>query len=96
MFFNHIHCKYTGLKGFVNLYEYALEYSYMLTEKAKYKAKVLMFWEKHGLEATIDAFPVKRPTLFVWKKKLREGGGKLEALNDKKRVPLTRRKKIWS
>ena len=94
-FFNHSHCKYTGLKGFVNLYEYALEYSYMLTEKAKYKAKVLMFWEKHGLEATIDAFPVKRPTLFVWKKKLREGGGKLEALNDKKRIPLTRRKRIW-
>ncbi len=94
-FYNHIHCKYTGLKGFVSLYEYALRYSYMITEKAKYKVKVLLFWEKHGLEATIDAFPVKRPTLFLWKKKFKESRGKLESLNDKKRIPKTIRKREW-
>lgn len=93
-FFNHWHCKFTGIKGFVNLYEDGLKYR-MLTEKAKYKAKALTFWEKHGLEATMDAFPVKRPTLFLWKKKLRESGGKLESLNDKKRIPKTRRKRKW-
>jgi hypothetical protein len=94
-FFNHIHCKYTGVKGFLTIYNDGLRYRYMITERAKYKAKVLVFWEKHGLEATMDAFPVKRSTLFLWKKKLREGGGKLETLNDKKRVPITRRKRIW-
>lgn len=67
----------------------------MITKKAKYKAKVLAFWEKHGLEATMDAFPVKRPTLFLWKKKFREGGNKIEALNDKKRTPKTTRKREW-
>ena len=86
-FFNHIHCKYTGVKGFVRLYEDGLRYQYMITEKAKYKAKVLVFWEKHGLEATLDAFPVKRPTIFLWKKKFKEGGSRLEALNDQKRAP---------
>jgi hypothetical protein len=48
-----------GLKGFARLYNDALKWSRMLTEKAKHKIKVLVFWEKHGLEATLDAFPHK-------------------------------------
>ena len=51
-FFNHIHCKYTGIKGFLTVYNDGLRYRYMITERAKYKAKVSVFWEKHGLEAT--------------------------------------------
>jgi len=94
-FFNHIHCKYTGIKGFLTVYNDGLRYRYMITERAKYKAKVLIFWEKHGLEASLDAFLERRSTIFLWKNKLKEGGGKLEALNDKKRVPLTRRRRIW-
>ena len=90
-----IHCKYSGIKGFINLYEYALRYSYMITNKAKHKAKILSFWKRHGLEATLDAFPVKRPTLFLWKKKLREGNGKLESLNEKSKAPRDKRKRTW-
>ena len=40
-FYNHWHCKFTGIIGFVNLYEDGLKYR-MLTEKAKYKAKILL------------------------------------------------------
>jgi transposase InsO family protein len=94
-FYHKIHCKFTGIKGFVRVYEDELKYR-MLTEKAKYKAKVLIFWEKHGLEATIDAFPVKRSALFLWKKILRDNQGKLISLNDKKRIPKTTRKREWS
>jgi transposase InsO family protein len=93
-FYNHWHCKFTGIKGFVNLYEDGLRYR-MLTEKAKYKAKVLVFWEKHGLVATMDAFPVKRSTLFLWKQALKSGGGKLLSLNEKKRIPKNTRKRGW-
>ncbi|KAF0147911.1 MAG: hypothetical protein FD188_3518, partial [Ignavibacteria bacterium] len=93
-FHNHWHCKFKGIKGFVNVYEYGLKYR-MLTEKAKYKAKVLLFWEKHGLEATLDAFPQKRPTLFLWKKQLKQGNGKIESLNEKKRTPKTKRGRLW-
>jgi hypothetical protein len=57
-FFNHIHCKYTGIKGFIKVYNDAIKYRYMITPKALAKAKVLIFWEKHGLEATLDAFPL--------------------------------------
>ena len=93
-FFHKIHCKFTNIKGFVKAYEDGVVWR-MLTQKAKDKAKVLIFWEKHGLEATMDAFPVKRSTLFEWKKQLKEGQGKLVSLNQKKRTPKRKRKRIW-
>ena len=93
-FYHKIHCKFTGVKGFVSAYEDGLKYR-MLTNKAKHRAKVLIFWEKHGLEAAMDAFPVKRSTLFLWKKKFKASQGKLISLNDKKRIPKTTRKREW-
>ncbi len=38
---------------------------HMLSDKAKHKARVLSFWAKHGLEATIEAFEVKDRTLIL-------------------------------
>ena len=67
----------------------------MITEKAKHKYKVLCFWEKHGLEATIEAFNVKKRTLYDWKNKLKKRGGKPESLNEKSKTPKTKRKRIW-
>lgn len=67
----------------------------MITQKAHRKYKVLVFWEKHGLEATMDAFSVKRRTLFLWQKQFNENGKIPEALNDKKRIPKTKRKRLW-
>ncbi len=93
-FYNHIHCKYAGIKGFITVYNNAIRYRYMITEKAKHRTKVLIFWEKHGLEAALDAFPVKRSILFLWKKKLRESGGKFESLNNQSRVPKNKRQRI--
>ncbi len=83
------------VKGLVNLNDYALRLAYMIQEKAKHRVKVLAFWEKHGIKATRDAFPAKRSTLFSWKKKLKEGKGRLEALNDFSRAPRKRRKRLW-
>lgn len=94
-FYHHIHCKYTGVKGFVTLYNDALRYRYMITDKALHKARVLAFWEKHGLQATTEAFNVKRRSLFGWRKKLKESDGKFEGLNDKSRAPGRKRKRIW-
>lgn len=93
-FFHKIHCKYTGVKGFVTAYQDGVVWR-MLTQKAKDKAKALVFWEKHGLRATIDAFSAKRSTLFEWKKQLKEGQGKLVSLNEKKRTPKRTRKRDW-
>jgi len=78
------------------LYEDAVRWAYMLTKKAKHKANILLFWEKHGLQATMDAFSVKRSTLFYWKKQWEEGDKRVESLNDKSRAPQTTRKRLWS
>lgn len=55
--YHHIHSKFAGIKGFITAYEDGILWR-MLTQKAKDKAKALIFWERHGLEATMDAFPV--------------------------------------
>lgn len=67
----------------------------MITQKAKYKARILVFWEKHGLEACLDAFPVKRSSLYLWKQKWEQGGKRIEALNERSRAPRAKRKRIW-
>lgn len=84
-----------GVRGFGHLADYALRWARMLTDKAKHKAKVLSFWDKHGLEATLDAFAVKKRTLFDWKRQLKQGGGQLEALNEKSKRPKNIRSRVW-
>ena len=79
----------------LTVYRDALRSRYMITKQAERKAKMLVFWEKHGLEATLEAFEVKRRTLFAWKKKWIGGGRKPEALNEKSRAPRTKRKRLW-
>ena len=83
------------VKGFVNLNDYALRLAYMISDKAKHKARILLFWKTHGLKAALDAFVSKRSTLFSWKRRLKEGRGRLEALNDASRAPRRRRKRLW-
>ena len=90
-----IHCKYTGIKGFLTVYDRAVKFRYMITEEAKRRLKILSHWEKHGLSSTIDAFGVLKRTLYNWKHILKEGGGKIEALNPKKRAPKNRRRRSW-
>ena len=87
--------KYRGIKGFVTVYNRALRYRYMITEQAHKRYKSLIHWSKHGLESTVDAFSVKRRTLFNWKSRLNKCGGKIEALNPGKRTPQTKRRRSW-
>ena len=94
-FYHHIHCKYAGIKGILTVYNHYLKYKYMISEKALKRMRILVFWEKHGLEATMEAFQIKRRTLFDWKKKFQNGGSKIEALNDKSRAPQKKRARQW-
>jgi transposase InsO family protein len=94
-FYHHIHSKYAGVKGFVTVYNDAVRYRYMITQKALHKAKVLAFWEKHGLKTTMEAFDVKRRTLFNWKKQFNGGDKKPEALNEKSKAPKIKRRRLW-
>ena len=94
MAFNHpIHSLYRGVKGFVSVYRQGLRYRDMITKTALHRSKILSFWDKHGLAATLDAFGVKKRTLFLWKQKLKTGEGNLENLNNLSRSPKTKRKR---
>ena len=90
-----IHCKYTGIKGFLTVYNRAVRYRYMITETALRRQKILIHWEKHGLLSTIDAFGVLKRTLYNWKRLFKEGGSKPEALNPKSRRPKLMRRRAW-
>ena len=94
-FYHHIHCKYAGIKGILTVYNQYLKYKYMISEKALKRMRILVFWERHGLEATMEAFGVKRRTLFAWKKRFKNSGSKIEGLNELSRAPQTKRTRIW-
>lgn len=77
------------------MYRDYLKSRYMITEKAKERVRILIFWETYGLKATLAAFKVKRRTLFNWKKQFSEGGKHPESLNEKARAPRKKRKRLW-
>ena len=66
-----------------------------MTEEAKRRVRILNFWQKYSLKAAVEAFGTTRRTLFLWKKKLVESGGKVDSLNNKSKAPKTKRKRRW-
>jgi transposase-like protein len=84
-----------NIRGFWKISNYAIRLAYMVTDEAQKRAKILSFWKRYGLKATIEAFGVSRRTLFNWKSKLSAHGGKLDGLNDKSKAPKTRRTRLW-
>lgn len=88
----------SGTKGFVVAYNRLIRFRYMISEKAKERVKILAFWEKHGTDATHDAYGVSKRTLFRWQSTLNGRQGKLEALNPEHTAPLRRRSRtvtVW-
>ncbi|MDO8492449.1 MAG: integrase core domain-containing protein [bacterium] len=83
--------KFKGTKGFISNWNRLLRFRYMISEKAKERCRVLSFWERHGQEATREAFRVSSRTLFRWQRALKNDSGKLESLNPKRTTPRTRR-----
>jgi len=86
--------KTKGIRGIVSIYNMALRFRDMITPKAQERARILAFWQRYGDAAAKEAFKVSRPTLFRWQKKLKEGGGKLDALNPKSTAPINKRKRV--
>jgi transposase InsO family protein/transposase-like protein len=86
---------FKGTHGFERTWYYGLRLRDMITQKAKHKARVLKFWQEHGILAAKEAFGIGRSTLFLWQKQLREGKGKLESLNEQSKRPKETRKRQW-
>jgi putative transposase len=94
-FYPQIVNKYQGIKGFVSFYNWSVRMKYMATDKAQWKAKVVTFFEKYGLEATEEAFGIKKSSIYKWRKALKENQGRLEVLNDKPKTPKKKREPNW-
>src|SRR5579875_1226820 len=60
----------------------------------EHRIKVLNFYDCYGAAATKEAFAVSRSTVYLWKKKLKQGHGRLEALAPKSKAPNTRRRRV--
>ena len=86
--------KFRGTKGFITVWERVIRFKYMITEEAKERCRILAFWEKHGTDATMEAFKVSKRTLFRWQENLEKTFGKLEGLNRGNTAPKKRNKRI--
>ena len=47
---------------------------------AQYRLRVIEYYQRFGMAATLAAFPVKRSTVFLWQKTLKNNKGRLSSL----------------
>jgi len=86
---------WSKIKGYrrLSMVTYSLN-KYDSTTLAKFRLKVIDFHNRFGTKATLAAFPVKRSTIFVWKKRLRESKGRLFSLVPKSTRPKNLRRML--
>lgn len=92
---NQVHCNYKWLKWFKTLERISYEREHLVDKEAEKRVKILLFLEKHKLEATLDAFDVSERTLYNWKKKYKDGKKTVYSLSNKSRRPNKTRKREW-
>lgn len=64
------------------------------SEIAKFRLKAIEFFDTYGEEATREAFNTSRATVYLWKKNLRAGSGKLTSLIPSSTKPHRSRRMI--
>jgi len=63
--------------------------AYRKSEVAQIRNDVLLFTDKYGIPASVDAYGISRRTLFRWKYKLKKAHGKLDSLIPQSTKPKT-------
>jgi len=82
-----------GVEGYYRFMQTVISINKSQTDKtAQYRLKVLKHYWQHGLDSTLDAFPVSRPTVFRWQNELKSSDGKLQSLIPKSTRPKRVRK----
>lgn len=59
----------------------------------EHRIKVIKFLDCYGAEATKEAFGASRSTVYLWKQKLKDNNGHLEALAPDSKAPKSRRRR---
>ncbi len=84
-------------KAYIHFMDYVADYlDHPKKAVIEQRLEILKFFDEFGMKATNRAFKKSRSTIFLWKKKLFDAGGKLSALAPGNRAPLHRRKRIVS
>lgn len=65
--------------------------SFGKSQAAEKRLQIIEFHGKYGTKATIDAFLVSKPTVYRWKKTLKDNLGRLESLIPASRSPKRKR-----
>ncbi len=58
------------------------------------RLEIIKFFEKYGGEATATAYKKKRSTIYLWKQKVKQAGGKLSALAPGDKSPKNKRRRV--
>jgi len=80
-----------GIKGFERFAYYCYRYD-MVSKEANKRYKIVLFYEKFGLEATLQAFEISKRTLYRYKSLFKKAKNKIEALEPKSKAPKHKRK----
>ena len=86
----------SAFKGYTRYMKYISDIAHLKeTEQLiiRQRLKILEFFDRFGQEACCQAFSKSRSTIFLWKKKLKRGHGRLSALLPKSRAPKSDRAK---
>lgn len=65
-------------------------------EQIEERVRIIKFFDEFGARATKKAFHKARSTIFLWKKKLKEGNGRLSSLSFLSKEPRNKRKRETS
>src|ERR1700736_5794384 len=60
-------------------------------EVAQERLRIIEFYDTHGEKTTKEAFGIRRNTIFVWKKRLRDNKNSLSASIPTSTIPKTKR-----
>jgi len=79
-----------GLKEVIRMLSSLKRFS--LSEVTGERLKILEFYQEYGEKATLKAFGVNRKTVWVWRKRLKQGRNQLSSLIPSSTKPKTTRR----
>ena len=83
------------IKGYYRLMQYVEDIvDHPQREAIEKRIKILKYMDRWGAQATVEAYEIGRSTIFLWKQKLKEAGGKLSALAPGNKSPKNKRRRI--
>ena len=81
---------FNGLRGYTRVKRFSYLFE-MENKEAQKRLKIIKFFDKYGLEATIEAFDISRRTLYRWKSTLTKNKNNVSSLNPKSTKPKHKR-----